>query len=97
MSGESKKRLNELFDDYYAADIISDSPCVHLYGTGRAEVEGCRGVLSFSDELLALSMKRHNIIFRGERLAIEALTKTSLVVTGRIMGLEITERGKIPK
>lgn len=93
MSGRQRPWA-DLFDGDYAPDIFGDSDCVHLYGMGRAEVEGCRGVVSFTDSLLVLSMRRSNLAFRGSGLGIRRLDRLSLVVTARITALEWLEKGR---
>ena len=38
----------------YSENILKDPPCVHLFGSSYAVIEGCRGVLSFAPGALLL-------------------------------------------
>lgn len=97
MSVFSKLSGSSAYTENYSESILKDSPCVHLFGFSHAEIEGCRGVLSFTPSALLLSCAGCNILVRGERIEISGMTGAALTVSGRISGVEMLEKGRLPK
>lgn len=93
MSSKSIKPKKELFDSWYSQGILGDAPCVHLYGASRADVEGCRGVLSFSESLLVLSCRGFNVTVNGTGLGISGISHGALTVEGAITSVEVKRKG----
>ena len=81
----------------YSENILKDPPCVHLFGSSYAVIEGCRGVLSFAPGALLLSCSGGNLLVRGSEIEISGMNSSSLTVVGRISGIEILEKGRSPK
>ena len=65
-------------------------PMLHIDCTGRVEVEGCRGVLLFNEERLALDMGRWQVSLCGDGLVLEGLTRRSLQIRGTLLRVELS-------
>ena len=85
------------YTENYSESILKDPPCVHLFGSSYAVIEGCRGVLSFAPGALLLSCSGGNLLVRGSGIEISGMNNLSLTVVGRITGIEILEKGRLPE
>lgn len=61
---------------------------VELLGNRQAIVDGCRGIIEYSDTCIRLSTDRLILKFTGAEMEIKSLTDTSVIVEGNILGLE---------
>lgn len=61
---------------------------VELLGNRQAVVEGCLGIIEYSDSCIRLSTPRLILKFTGTGLEIKALTDTSAIVEGTILSVE---------
>ena len=57
-------------------------------GGRRALIEGHRGILAFSEDLVAVSFGRQKLTLTGSGLRLEAMNASELLVVGRIQTLE---------
>lgn len=64
---------------------------LELLDNSQAVVEGCKGVLAYSDELVRLACGRRILSFLGAGLQVRCLSASTAVVTGTI--LEIRYEG----
>lgn len=63
---------------------------VELLGNRQAVVDGCKGIIEYSDTCIRLSVPRLILKFTGTGLEIRALTDSSAIVEGTILSLEYT-------
>lgn len=61
---------------------------VELLENRQAVVEGCKGVLEYSEDCIRLSSDRTILRFTGTDLALKTFSGGSAIVEGRISGLE---------
>lgn len=69
-------------------EIIPGAGSLTVIGGRRALVEGCRGLLEYSQERVVLSLKRGRIIIGGAGLTIRVMNAAALIVSGRIENVE---------
>lgn len=50
-------------------------------------VEGQKGIISFSDNLVKFKMRDGVLKVEGERLSVEEVSKTAAIVSGKISGV----------
>lgn len=81
-----RKRINEIFDIPYSA--MSGTAKIEISDNNEAVIDGCSGILEYSDNIVKLSAGKMAIKFFGRGLEIKALTKDSAVVSGFIMNIE---------
>lgn len=81
--------MREFWDEQKTAFL----PEIHLemLDNSQAVVEGCKGVLAYTGELVRLACGRRIVSFLGEALQLRCLSATAAVVTGKI--LEIRYEG----
>lgn len=61
---------------------------VELLGNRQAVVDGCKGIIEYSDSCIRLSTSRLILRFTGTGLEIRALTDSSAIVEGTILSVE---------
>ena len=61
---------------------------VELLGNRQAVVDGCRGIIEYSDSCIRLSAQGLILKFTGTDLEIKAFTESEAIVGGIILGLE---------
>lgn len=61
---------------------------VELLGNRQAVVDGCKGIIEYSDSCIRLSTSRLILRFTGTGLEIRALTESSAIVEGTILSVE---------
>lgn len=61
---------------------------VELLGNRQAVVDGCRGIIEYSDTCIRLSAQGLILKFTGTGLEIKAFTENEAIVGGTILGLE---------
>lgn len=63
---------------------------VELLGNRQAVVDGCRGIIEYSDSCIRLSAQGLILKFTGTGLTIKAFTESEAIVAGTILGLEFS-------
>lgn len=64
-------------------------PHIELCADERAVVEGCKGILSYSDEIISLNCKHITVNFSGTGLSLCELTEGKVTVKGKISGITL--------
>lgn len=63
---------------------------IELYGNRTAVVDGCDGIVDYSDESVILRAGRLTVKFSGRGLRLKCLTVSSAVIEGYISAVEYT-------
>ena len=63
--------------------------CRVLMSGDCVRIENHRGILEFAEEFMLASHRHGNVRIRGEKLAIEAMDPTLIVVSGHIFGVDM--------
>lgn len=67
---------------------LSGAARMELFGNRRAVVEGCRGIIEYSEEVIRLNTGSGIIRFTGRSLSMSCLTEDTAVVEGQITTIE---------
>ncbi|MDD4413617.1 MAG: YabP/YqfC family sporulation protein [Oscillospiraceae bacterium] len=67
---------------------LSNVVRIELIGNKRAVVDGCQGIVEYSDELIRLQTGSGMVRFSGSLLSISNLTEDSAIIEGNILALE---------
>ena len=59
-----------------------------LLGNRQAIVDGCRGIIEYSDSCIRLSTDRLILKFTGTGLTIKSLSDSGVIVEGTVLALE---------
>ena len=71
-----------------AAAAYVPSVRIELLSNRQAVVDGCRGIIEYSDSCIRLSTDRMILKFTGTGLEIKSLTDSGVIVEGTILSLE---------
>lgn len=71
-------------------DALSGYAHIELFGNREAIVEGCRGVLEYTDATVALNTGKLTVRFCGSNLTITAMQDSSTVIRGIITAIDFT-------
>lgn len=63
---------------------------VELLSNKQAIIDGCRGIIEYSDTLIRLSSDKHILKFSGSDLEIKLLSQQNMIIEGTILSLEYT-------
>lgn len=64
-------------------------PHIELCSDKRAVVEGCRGILSYSDKMISLNCKNITVSFSGVNLSLCELMEGKVTVKGKINDINL--------
>lgn len=84
---KEKWRIFNCSDIGEQAKLIN-APRIELFGNKEITVEGCIGVLEYSDTYLKLKLPKGSIILCGTNFDISAFAGTSITVRGNMSSLE---------
>lgn len=69
---------------------IADAPCIELSGNREAVLEGSRGVLEYSPELIRVNTAGMIVSVSGRGLDLRCISPSSLIIGGFITGIGFT-------
>lgn len=81
-----KNLFNHLKDSQIGFAIENSN--IEIRGNREIKVEGCKRILSFSDDLIKISTKGMLINFHGKNLTIKCMTPDSLLIQGFIINIK---------
>ena len=81
-----KEKIERFAPDELPELII---PHIELCADKRAIVEGCKGVLSYSDTLISLNCKNMTVSFSGTELSLFELNEGKITVKGKITDVNL--------
>lgn len=65
-------------------EIVFGALVLLVTGNKEAEIQNYRGILEYTDEMIAIQGKKQVLIIRGKNLLIEYFTNESMKVIGEI-------------
>ena len=92
---EEKRRRGSLLEKTAAAldlpwDVVSGLPRVELIGRSEMRMENHKGILSYGSQEIHISGGKLVVRVRGEDLELRAMNARELLITGTILGVELT-------
>ncbi len=89
MSGKNEKAelLSERLD--LPSDISVGSAKLSVYGKSKVLIENHKGILHYGENEIELNAKGMTIRILGDELSISAMDKNDMLITGRILSLEL--------
>ena len=61
---------------------------MEMLGNKEAVIDGCKGILDYSDDKIKLNLGNKTICFLGSNMCIKALSDEQAVITGTICSIE---------
>jgi len=68
--------------------LLPGNSHMEINGNREAIIEGCRGVLTYEENIIKITTGKLIIIFLGRKLSLKCLTEDSLIVGGFITSME---------
>lgn len=88
MSANNKAELlSERLD--IPSDISAGSAKLSVYGKSKVLIENHKGILHYGENIIELSAKGMTVRILGDELSIAAMDKNDMLITGRILSLEL--------
>lgn len=90
MSGKYEKAelLSERLD--IPSDISVGTAKLSIFGKNRVLIENHKGILHYSENEIELSAKGMTVKFLGDGLSIDAMDKSDMLITGKILSVELS-------
>ena len=71
-----------------ARDKFVFEPTIELISNKQATVQGAKGIIEYTEELIRINLSDQEACFYGNNLSIGCLSQDSLEITGNIERLE---------
>lgn len=90
MSGKYEKAelLSERLD--IPSDISVGTAKLSIFGKNRVLIENHKGILHYSENEIELSAKGMTVKLLGDGLSIDAMDKSDMLITGKILSVELS-------
>lgn len=85
--------MKKLTDRVNSMDVNPGFPLIELVGDCRVLIENHCSIVEYGKERIVIKMKFGCVEICGKGLQLSQLTKSQLVVSGRITGLQLIRRG----
>ena len=91
--GQGKNWMEKLTDGMeLPGQPIPGQPLVELAGERRVLIENHKGITHYSGDVICVKVRYGQVRICGEGLAISRMTKTQLVISGRVDGVTLLRR-----
>lgn len=89
MSGKNEKAelLSERID--LPSDVTFGTAKLSVYGKNRVLIENHKGILHYSENIIEVNARGMTVKILGDELSISAMDKNDMLITGRILSLEL--------
>lgn len=81
---KEKKQTHESF----IGEIFSDAPLFELRGNKEVVIEGSKGVIEYTNELIRINTVLGLVCFSGRNLNLKCITSGELIINGFILSIE---------
>ena len=85
---EKAELLSEKLD--IPSDISIGAAKLSIYGKNRVLIENHRGILHYSENEIILSAKGMTVRILGDGIAISAMDKKDMLISGKILSVELS-------
>ncbi len=84
----TKKKINYFFKTVdLDENIIQNNSQIILYGNTQAVIDGCYGIIEYSDSLVKINIGNKVLVFSGVDFNISDYTCSSITVRGNILNI----------
>lgn len=85
---KSARRTNTGALSEITEKVSRDVPYIEMLGGGEAVVDGCKGVLEYTEDTIALNAGACVLRFQGKNLTIRAYSESQTEIYGDISSVE---------
>ena len=82
------ERTAQVFD--LPGDVVAGLPRIELTGNRELRMENHKGILAYGTEEIHVSGGKLVVKVRGDGLELRAMNSSELLITGTILGVELT-------
>ena len=75
---------------YTLRDVFCEKPNIEISDNTTATVEGSKGVLEYSENLIKVNLGAYIVGFCGQRLTLKCISPTALVIEGIFNNIEFS-------
>ncbi len=72
----------------YLGNLFTNMPYLELTGNREVLLEGCKGIVEYTTDVIRINAGSMMIVFLGRGLNIKCLSPTGLVIDGYITAIE---------
>lgn len=72
-------------------DVVTNNFDIRIQGNKKVIIENHMGVLIYENDLVHIKTKIQNVIIKGDKLNIQEITNSDIVVFGQINEVQIKE------
>lgn len=87
---ENTKLRNKLSLKGAMEDFFCEKPNIEITDNTSAIVEGCKGVVEYSETVIRISLGSYTVAFVGRGMNLKCISPTSLVVEGFFLNIEFS-------
>lgn len=84
--------MKKISDRMNTMDVTAGFPLIELVGDCRVLIENHCSIIEYGKERIVIKMKFGCVEICGKGMQLSQLTKSQLVVSGRITGLQLIRR-----
>ncbi len=90
-----KKRKNEIARKF-AEELQLPETAVHntftieFHGESRVIIEGCMGILDYSDEYIAVNLGSKTVRFKGANMQMDTFFESQAVIKGNVISMDFS-------
>lgn len=74
--------------DSLIGEIFSDAPIFEMRGNKEIVIEGSKGVIEYTDELIRINTSLGLVCFSGRNLNLKCITSGELIINGFILSIQ---------
>ncbi len=83
-----KKNRNDLNNELKQGLLFELTSAIRILGDSAITIEGCTGIIAYTDSRLVIRMKDFNLSIKGNDILITKMSKKEFNIIGKISGLE---------
>ena len=69
---------------------MGDIPFMELTGNRELIVDGCKGILTYDDDVIKLNTGKLTVLVRGRGLVLKSFSENAVSITGFFISIEFT-------
>lgn len=85
-----KGEQSDKMKGHLGLDLFSNAPHFEMNSNREVIVEGSRGVLEYSTEIIRINTACMVVAFKGRNLNVKCISPQSLIITGFILSVEFS-------
>ncbi len=83
-----KKNKIDLNSELKQSLLFELTSAIRIVGDSAITIEGCTGIIAYTDSKLVIKMKEFNLSIKGDNILITKMSRKEFNIIGKISGLE---------